>query len=123
MPPTCTSLPALEGKSCLTSWDVSTEQCGSPASHLAPTSRQCCHWYDYGMTTKVAISLPDDVLASARQAVAEGRASSLSGYISSALAERQDYEDLAELLAEMAAETGGPSDEDRRWARQALGID
>jgi antitoxin ParD1/3/4 len=75
------------------------------------------------MTTKVAISLPDDVLASARQAVADGRASSLSGYISSTLAERQDYEDLAELLAEMAAETGGPSDEDRRWARQALGLD
>jgi hypothetical protein len=54
------------------------------------------------MTTKVAISLPDDVLASARQAVADGRASSLSGYISSTLVERQDYEDLAELLAERA---------------------
>ena len=75
------------------------------------------------MTTKVAISLPDNVLASARQAVADGRANSLSGYISSTLAERQDYEDLAELLAEMAAETGSPSDEDRRWARKALGLD
>jgi hypothetical protein len=75
------------------------------------------------MTTKVAISLPDDVLAAARQAVADGRANSLSGYIASTLAERQDYEDLAELLAEMAAESGGPSDEDRRWARRALGLD
>ena len=75
------------------------------------------------MTTKVAISLPDNVLATARQAVAEGRASSLSGYIASTLAERQDHEDLAELLAEMAAESGGPSDEDRRWARRALGLD
>ena len=74
------------------------------------------------MTAKVAISLPDDVLASAREAVADGRAGSLSAYISSTLAERQDYEDLAELLAEMAAETGGPSDEDRRWARRALGL-
>jgi len=75
------------------------------------------------MTTKIAISLPDDVLAAARQAVEEGRASSLSGYIASTLAERQDHEDLAALLAEMAAEAGGPSDEDRRWARRALGID
>ncbi len=75
------------------------------------------------MTTKIAISLPDEVLAAARQAVADGRASSLSGYISSTLAERQDYEDLAELLAEMAGETGRPSDADRRWARRALGLD
>jgi antitoxin ParD1/3/4 len=61
--------------------------------------------------------------SSARQAVADGRASSLSGYIVSTLAECQDYEDLAELLAEMAAETGAPSDEERRWARRALGLD
>ena len=79
--------------------------------------------YDRGMTTKVAISLPDEVLAVARQAVTDGRANSLSGYIASTLAERQDYEDLAELLAEMAAESGAPSDEDRRWARRALGVD
>lgn len=79
-------------------------------------------WYDTGMTTKIAISLPDDVLASARQAVRDGRASSLSGYIAATLAERQDYEDLAALLADMAAETGRPSEEDRLWARQALGL-
>ncbi len=84
--------------------------------------RQHDRGYDCGMTTKIAISLPDEVLATARQAVDEGRASSLSGYIAATLAERQDYEDLAALLAEMAAETGGPSDEDRRWARQALGL-
>jgi hypothetical protein len=75
------------------------------------------------MTTKIAISLPDGVLAAARQAVREGKASSLSGYIAATLAERQDYEDLAALLAEMAAEGGEPSDNDRRWAREALGLD
>lgn len=103
--------------------DASTERCGAVLTPPCGNFSFVYRWYDCGMTTKVAISLPDDVLASARQAVAEGRASSLSGYISSTLAERQDYEDLAELLAEMAAETGGPSVEDRRWARQALGID
>lgn len=75
------------------------------------------------MTTKIAISLPDEVLAAARQAVSDGQANSLSGYIASTLAERQDYEDLAALLAEMAAETGEPTSEDRRWARRALGLD
>lgn len=75
------------------------------------------------MTTKVTIGLPDQVLATARQAVDEGHASSLSGYIAAALSERHDYEDLAALLAEMVAETGQPSDEDRRWARRALGLD
>ena len=75
------------------------------------------------MTTKIAISLPDEVLAAARQAVSEGRAGSLSGYIAATLAERQDYEDLSALLAEMATETGGPSKADRRWARRALGLD
>jgi len=66
------------------------------------------------MTTKIAISLPDDVLASARRAVAEGRAGSLSEYIAATLTEHQDYEELAALLAEMAAEAGPPNDEDRR---------
>ena len=74
------------------------------------------------MTTKIAISLPDEVLQSARRAVRDGRASSLSGYIATTLAERQAYEDLATLLADMAAETGGPSEDDRLWARRALGL-
>ncbi|MBV8295824.1 MAG: toxin-antitoxin system antitoxin subunit [Acidimicrobiia bacterium] len=75
------------------------------------------------MTTKIAISLPDEVLAAARRAVSEGRASSLSGYIAATLAERQDYEDLAALLVEMEEESGSPSKADRRWARRALGLD
>jgi Arc/MetJ-type ribon-helix-helix transcriptional regulator len=74
------------------------------------------------MTTKIAISLPDEVLEAARRAVSDGRASSLSGYIAATLAERQDYEDLAALLADMAEETGRPSEEDRLWARRALGL-
>jgi hypothetical protein len=75
------------------------------------------------MTTKIAVSLPDEVVSAARQAVRDGRAPSVSAYIATTLAERQDYENLATLLAEMAADTGGPSPEDRRWARTALGLD
>jgi Arc/MetJ-type ribon-helix-helix transcriptional regulator len=75
------------------------------------------------MTTKIAISLPDEVVSAARRAVADGRASSVSAYIAVTLAERQDYEDIAALLADMAAESGSPSIEDRRWARAALGLE
>jgi Arc/MetJ-type ribon-helix-helix transcriptional regulator len=78
--------------------------------------------YDSGMTTKIAVSLPDDQVAAARRAVAEGRATSVSAYIADSLAQRQDYEDLTTLLADMAAESGVPTDEDRRWARTALGL-
>ncbi len=74
------------------------------------------------MTTKIAVSLPDKVVSAARQAVADGRAPSVSAYVAATLAERQDYEDLAALLTEMAADTGRPSPEDRRWARTALGL-
>ena len=69
------------------------------------------------------MSLPDDQVAAARRAVAEGRATSVSAYIADSLAQRQDYEDLTTLLADMAAETGIPTEEDRRWARTALGLD
>lgn len=79
--------------------------------------------YDLGMTTKIAISLPDEQVAAARQAVAEGRAPSVSAYIAKALADQGEYADLSGLLADMAAEQGTPSDEDRAWARRALGLE
>ncbi|MEA2900382.1 MAG: hypothetical protein QOH36_269 [Actinomycetota bacterium] len=75
------------------------------------------------MTTKIAISLPDEQVAAARQAVADGRAPSVSAYIAQTIAERLEYEDVATLLAEMAAATRAPDDEDRRWARRALGLE
>ncbi len=75
------------------------------------------------MTTKIAISLPDEQVSAARRAVADGRAPSVSAYISQSLTERGDYEDLSALLADMQAEAGPPSDDDRRWARSALGLE
>lgn len=75
------------------------------------------------MTTKIAVSLPDELVAAARQAVADGRAQSVSGYIASALEEQARYGRLAALLAEMAADAGAPTQSDRAWARRALGLD
>jgi len=76
-----------------------------------------------GMTSKIAVSLPEELIAGARRAVARGRAESVSGYVAAALAEKAKLDDLADLLQEMLAETGGPlTATERRAADRALGI-
>lgn len=61
-----------------------------------------------GMTsTKIAVSLPAELVEHARRAVEEGRAASVSGYIARALEEQAKLDDLASLLDDMLAETGG----------------
>jgi len=72
---------------------------------------------------KIAITLPEDQVATARQAVVEGRAASVSAFISQALARRDADEELAETIAEIYAETGQPAEEDRLWARRVLGLE
>ncbi|HET7386370.1 MAG TPA: ribbon-helix-helix domain-containing protein [Nocardioidaceae bacterium] len=74
------------------------------------------------MTSKIAVSLPDDLLEAARRAVREGRASSVSGFVAQAIAERERSRDLAVLVAEIIAEDGEPAPEDYAWADQALGL-
>jgi hypothetical protein len=71
---------------------------------------------------KIAITLPEEQVAAARRAVAEGRSPSVSAYISQALARRGADEDLADTVAEIYAETGDPTAADRAWARQTLGL-
>jgi Arc/MetJ-type ribon-helix-helix transcriptional regulator len=78
-----------------------------------------------GMTRqKIAITLPEEQVAAARRAVAEGRAASVSAYISQALARRSAEEEMAEVIAEIYAESGGPpTEEERAWARRVLGLE
>ncbi len=77
-----------------------------------------------GMTRqKIAITLPEEQVAAARQAVAEGRAASVSAYISQALARRSAEEEMAEAIAEIYAETGQPTEQERAWARRVLGVE
>ena len=77
-----------------------------------------------GMTvSKIAISLPNDLVVQARRAVARGRAETLSSYVADALAEKVKLDDLAQLLNEMLAESGGPmSAAERRTADDILGV-
>jgi len=86
--------------------------------HRDPARRR----YASGMTVKIAVSLPDDLVAAARRAVADGRAASVSAYVAGAMARQVREDDLADLVAEMRAEHGVPTDEDRAWADRALGI-
>lgn len=74
------------------------------------------------MTTKIAISLPDEQVHAAKRAVSEGRAASVSALVSEALADRLQVDSLATLVADMIAETGPPSAADYAWAREALGL-
>ncbi|MGC8512477.1 MAG: toxin-antitoxin system antitoxin subunit [Acidimicrobiales bacterium] len=73
-------------------------------------------------SVKIAVSLPPELVAQARHAVAEGRATSVSGYVAHALEEQAKLDDLASLLEEMLAETGGPlTAEETQAADEALG--
>ncbi|GAC1445243.1 MAG: hypothetical protein NVS3B26_11350 [Mycobacteriales bacterium] len=72
------------------------------------------------MTTKIAVSLPDEQVQAAKRAVAEGRATSVSALVSEALSEKLRTDGLAALVADIIAEDGPPSPQDYEWARQAL---
>ncbi len=82
--------------------------------------RACLRRYDWSMTTKIAISLPDEQVSAARQAVKDGRAASVSALVSEALADKLQVDTLAALVADIIAEDGPPSPEDYAWAEQAL---
>ena len=58
--------------------------------------------------SKIAVSIPERLLAQARSAVARGRATSVSAYVAAAISEKSKLDDLEDLLAQMLKETGGP---------------
>ena len=72
---------------------------------------------------KIAVSLPSELVSTARRAVRERRAASVSAYITSAMTEKAKLERLEDLLREMLEETGGPlTAGEARDADRALGI-
>ena len=72
------------------------------------------------MTTKIAISLPDELVEQARRAVASGAAPSVSAYIAGAMSERGRRERLADVLGELLADSGGPMTDAERAAADDL---
>jgi hypothetical protein len=71
---------------------------------------------------RVTVSVRRDVLAKAERQVKRGGAKSVSAWVDSAMEEKARREDLAALLAEMAAETGPATPEEVAWARALLGL-
>ncbi|HTT89873.1 MAG TPA: hypothetical protein VMF65_09995 [Acidimicrobiales bacterium] len=73
-------------------------------------------------TSKIAVSLPTELVEQAQRAVSEGRAPSVSAYVARALQEQAKLDNLASLLEEMLAQTGGPlTAVERKAADHALG--
>ncbi|MHB8313147.1 MAG: ribbon-helix-helix domain-containing protein [Candidatus Dormibacteria bacterium] len=71
---------------------------------------------------KVTVSLPSELVEQTRRAVGAGRASSVSAYVAAALAEKVQLDDLAAMLDEMLADSGGPlSGEETEVADRVLG--
>lgn len=72
------------------------------------------------MTTKIAVSLPDELVADARTAVKEGRAESVSAYVADAMRHAGRRETLGEVVDAWELELGVPSDEARAWVEEQL---
>lgn len=72
--------------------------------------------------SRVTVTVRPQVLASAEEEVAAGRASSLSAWVDEAMEEKARREDLTVLLAEMQSENGPGTGEEDAWARQTLGL-
>lgn len=70
-----------------------------------------------GMTMKIAVSLPDDLVEAARRAVARGEAASVSAYVADALAAHQARLTLSDLLDELELEHGPIPAGAVEWAR------
>ena len=77
-----------------------------------------------GMATmrKVTVTLPGEAVEAIRALVADGRASSVSGFVQHAVTVAlDDVAGWGAMLAAALDETGGPlTDEERAWADQVL---
>jgi Arc/MetJ-type ribon-helix-helix transcriptional regulator len=79
-----------------------------------------CERYEFGITTKITVSLPDELVAQARRAVERGQAPSVSAYVAGAMRRAQLSESLDEVLDSWDAELGPPDRRARKWAEGQL---
>jgi Arc/MetJ-type ribon-helix-helix transcriptional regulator len=76
--------------------------------------------YDHGVTIKITVSLPDELVEQSRAAVRSGRAASVSAYVAEALREKGRRRTLADWVAEQEAEFGPITEAEMAWAQKAL---
>jgi hypothetical protein len=70
----------------------------------------------------MTITVDEETARAARDAVAAGRAPSVSAWVASAIADQALRERLTDVLADIRAELGPASDEETAWARSVLGL-
>ena len=73
-------------------------------------------------TVKVTVTIPEDQLHAIRELVDVGQARSVSGFVQHAIGvSLDDAAGWEQMLDDALAATGGPlTDEERRWADEAL---
>lgn len=59
-------------------------------------------------TTKLTVTVPEDLAVSIRERVASGEFESISGFVTRAAESLRDFDPLDLLIASMVAETGQP---------------
>jgi Arc/MetJ-type ribon-helix-helix transcriptional regulator len=70
--------------------------------------------------SKVALSMPAELLRQAKKEVRSGRAKSLSAFVAEALDEKLRRDELTSILDAMDAEYGKPSKKATAWAKRVL---
>ncbi len=74
------------------------------------------------MRRRLTVTVDEETAGVAEAAVAAGRATSVSAWVASAMAERAQHESLTDVLAQIRAELGPATDEETAWARSVLGL-
>lgn len=73
-------------------------------------------------TTKITVSVPEELAIYIKEQVAEGRFDSVSAYITRAAENYRDVDPLDLIIASMIAETGEPDADAEAWAEHALEV-
>lgn len=73
-------------------------------------------------TERITVTLPAELANAARHAVEQGRAESVSAYVTSAVAQAAARERDDRLYSRRWAQHGVPSVENAAWALKALGL-
>jgi Arc/MetJ-type ribon-helix-helix transcriptional regulator len=71
-------------------------------------------------TTKLTVTVPEELAAYIRERVAAGEFESVSAFITRAAESMRDYDPLDLLIASMIAETGEPDERAEAWVRDAM---
>jgi Arc/MetJ-type ribon-helix-helix transcriptional regulator len=70
--------------------------------------------------SKIAVSIPANLVKKAKHEVKSGRAKSVSALVTDALADKLKRDELGRILEEMDVKYGPPGKEAEQWAERVL---